>query len=145
MSEKENIQFAEQAIAALNAHDIERYLKLIDDSYVGESETMPGPIRGREGARKAIDMLLKAFPDLRLEVEQILASGDHVVTRVRLTGTHKGNFAGIAPTNKSVSWHACNVVEVKNGKAIRSRVYAENASLFQQLGVFSLPKAKAAG
>lgn len=90
-------------------------------------------------------MLFTAFPDLRIEAEQILASGDHIVARLRLTGTHKGNFAGIAPTNKSVSWQGCNVVEMRNGKAIRSRVYADNASLFQQLGVLSLPKAQAAG
>jgi steroid delta-isomerase-like uncharacterized protein len=145
MSEKENIQLAEKQIAALNARDLDQYLSRIDASYVGESETLPGPIRGPEGARKAIDMLLTAFPDLRLEAEQILASGDHVIARLRLTGTHKGNFAGIAPTNKSVSWQGCNVVEMRNGKAIRSRVYADNASLFQQLGILSLPKAQAAG
>jgi len=59
----------------------------------------------------------------------------HVVARLRLTGTHKGAFAGVAPTNKSISWQACNVVELRNGKAIRSRVYADNASMFRQLGV----------
>lgn len=47
-----------------------------------------------------MEMMFSAFPDLRLEVEQTLASGDFVVARVRLTGTHKGNFAGVAPTNK---------------------------------------------
>ena len=145
MSEKENIQIAEKQIAALNARDLDQYLSRIDPSYVGESETSPGPIRGPEGARQAISMLFAAFPDLRIEADQILASGDHVVARLRLSGTHKGNFAGIAPTNKSVSWQGCNVVEMRNGKAIRSRVYADNASLFQQLGILSLPKAQAAG
>jgi predicted ester cyclase len=85
-------------------------------------------------------MLLTAFPDLRVEVEQILASGDHVVSRVRLTGTQKGNYAGVAPTNKSVSWQGCTVTEIRNGKAIRSRIYADNASLLQQIGALSLPK-----
>ena len=145
MSEKENIQIAEKQIAALNARDLDQYLSRIDASYVGESETLPGPIRGPEGARQAISMLFAAFHDLRIEADQILASGDHVVARLRLSGTHKGNFAGIAPTNKSVSWQGCNVVEMRNGKAIRSRVYADNASLFQQLGILSLPKAQAAG
>ncbi|MGA2716877.1 MAG: ester cyclase [Bryobacteraceae bacterium] len=145
MAEKENIQLAEKQIAALNARDLDQYLSRIDASYVGESETLPGPVRGREGARQVLDMLFTAFPDLRIEVQQILASGDHVVARLRLTGTHKGNFAGIAPTNKRVSWEGCNVVEIRNGKAIRSRVYADNASLFRQLGVLALPKATAAG
>jgi steroid delta-isomerase-like uncharacterized protein len=145
MAEKENIQLAEKQIAALNARDLEQYLSRIDDSYVGESEIAPGPIRGREGARKNIEMIFQAFPDLRIEVEQIMASGDHVVIRMRATGTHKGTFAGIAPTNKNIVMQGCNVVEMRNGKAIRGRMYADNASLFQQLGVLSLPKAKAAG
>jgi steroid delta-isomerase-like uncharacterized protein len=145
MTEKENIQLAEQQIAALNARDLEQYLSRIDDSYVGESELAPGPIRGREGVRQNIEMILKAFPDLRIEIEQTIASGDHVVARVRATGTHKGNFRGIAPTNKSIVLHGCNVVEVRNGKAVRGRMYGDNASLFQQLGVLSLPQAKAAG
>jgi predicted ester cyclase len=59
--------------------------------------------------------------------------------RLRLIGTHKGSFRGIAPTNKGVSWRSCNVVEIRNGKAIR------NASLLQQLGVLALPKATVAG
>jgi len=143
-SEKKNIQLAEQQMAALNAHDIDRYLQGIDDSYVGEAELPPSPIRGREEVRQALGIALAAFPDLRFEVEQILASGDYVVARVRLTGTHKANFRGIAPTNKSVSWRSCNVVEIRNGKMFRSRVYSDNASLLQQLGVLALPKATSA-
>jgi steroid delta-isomerase-like uncharacterized protein len=139
MAEKENIQLAENQIAALNARDLDQYLSRIDDSYVGESETAPGPIRGRDGVRKNLEMLFGAFPDIRFEVEQIL-SGDHVVARVRVTGTHKGNFAGIAPTNKSVSWRGCSVVELRNGKAIRGRLYADHATLFQHLGVLSPPR-----
>jgi steroid delta-isomerase-like uncharacterized protein len=145
MAENENIQFAQQQIALLNSRDLDQYLSRIDDSYVGESETAPGPIRGRDGVRKNMEMILKAFPDLRIEVEQIIASGDHVVTRMRATGTHRGTFAGLAPTNKNIVMQGCSVVEIRNGKAIRGRMYADNATLFQQLGLLSLPKAKAAG
>jgi len=145
MAEKENIQIAEKQIAALNARDVEQYLSRIDDSYEGQSETAPGPIRGHAGVRQNFDALFRAFPDLRLEIEQIIASGDSVVTRVRGTGTHTGNFAGIAPTNKSVVMQVCSVVEIRNGKAIKGRIYADNATLFQQLGVLSLPKATSAG
>ena len=144
MAEKENIEFAKQQIAALNAHDVDGYVSRIDDSYVGQSETAPGPIRGREGVRQNLEMLFRAFPDLRVEVEQIIASGDSVVVRTRATGTHKGSFAGIAPTNKSVVVEGCNVTEIRNGKAIKGRLYSDNASLFQQIGIMSLPEATAA-
>src|SRR6266853_4258676 len=130
MAEKDNIQLAENQIAALNSRDLDQYLSRIDDSYVGESETAPGPIRGRDGVRKNLEMLFAAFPDLRLEIEQILASGDHVVVRMGITATHKGTFAGIAATNKRVSFHARNVVELRNGKAVRGRLsYGDNATL----------------
>ena len=145
MAEKENVQLVEQMIAALNARDLDRYAQKIDTSYIGESETVAGPVRGPEGARQALNMLFTAFPDLNIQVEQILASGDHVVARARLTGTHKGNYAGVAPTNRSVTWHGCNVVEIRNGKVVGSRVYADNASVFQQLGVLSLPRVATAG
>ncbi|MGB9403013.1 MAG: ester cyclase, partial [Candidatus Acidiferrales bacterium] len=78
------------------------------------------------------------------ETEQILASGDFVIVRTRATGTHKGSFAGIAPTNKSITVSGCNIIEIRNGKAIRGRLYSHNVSLFQQIGVLTLPKAAAA-
>jgi predicted ester cyclase len=145
MAEKDNIQFAEKQVAALNARDFDGYLSRIDNSYVGHSELAPGPIRGPEGVQQNLETIFKAFPDLRLEIEQILPSGDFVVSRSRATATHKGTYAGIAPTNKSIAFHICSVTEIRNGKAIQSRLYADNATLFQQLGVFSLPRATAAG
>ena len=78
-------------------------------------------------------------------MEQVLTSGDHVVSRVRMTGTHKERFAGISPTGKSVSQGVCGVYEVRDGKMVHGRVYADNASLFEQLGVLSMPRATAAG
>ena len=67
MSEQENLQIAEHQIAALNAHDVERYLQRIDDSYVGESELAPGPLRGPAAVRQYLEMMFTAFPDLRIE------------------------------------------------------------------------------
>jgi len=145
MAEKENIEHVKQQMAALNARDLDGYLSRVDESYTGHSETSPGPIRGREGVRQNLETIFRAFPDLRVETEQIIASGDTVVVRMRMTATHKGSFAGIAPTNKSIVLHACNVAEIRNGKTIQGRLYADNATLFQQLGVLSLPRTAAAG
>ena len=65
--------------------------------------------------------------------------------RVAFIAALRWNFAGIAPTGKSIAMQACSVVEVRNGKAVRGRLYADNATLFQQLGVLTLPKAVSAG
>jgi hypothetical protein len=53
MAEKENLQLAEQMIAAVNARDLDRYSQRIDDSYIGESEMIPEPVRGRGGVASA--------------------------------------------------------------------------------------------
>ena len=145
MSDKDNIHLAEQALAALNARDLDRYVKMLDNSYVGETEMMPNQLRGPDAARQMLETYFKAFPDLHFETEQILASGDYVVCRIRLTGTQKGNFMGIPPTNKTINIQACNVVEMRNGKVVRTRIYSDNAKLFQQLGVLSIPRSQAAG
>ena len=47
-------------------------------------------------------MYRAAFPDLRMEVQDVLVSGDKAVARVRATGTHQGAFLGMAATGKSV-------------------------------------------
>jgi steroid delta-isomerase-like uncharacterized protein len=145
MAEKENIQLAEQQVAALNARDLDGFLSRVDDSYIGHAETAPGPVRGRQGMRQYMETILRAFPDLHVEIEQILASGNTVVVRQRSTGTQKGNFAGIAPTNKSIVMESCNVLEIRDGKVAQSRMYSDTATLFQQLGVLSLPKVATAG
>jgi steroid delta-isomerase-like uncharacterized protein len=144
MTEKDHVQLANQALAAINAHDINGYLKLVDESFVGESENL-GTVHGHAGARQMLTTMFTAFPDLHIQAEEIIASGNHIISRSILSGTHKGTFAGVAPTNKKVTWHSCNVVEVKNGKAIRNRIYADNVSLLRQLGVLQMPKATTAG
>jgi steroid delta-isomerase-like uncharacterized protein len=145
MPEKDNLHLAEQAIAALNARDLDRYGKLLDNSYIGESEWTPNPLHGPDAARQMLDGYFRAFPDLHFETEQIISSGDYIVARVRLTGTQKGSFMGIPATNKTINIQSCHVSEVRNGKMIRSRTYSDNAKMLQQLGVLSIPRTQAAG
>ena len=144
MTEKDHVQLANQALAAINAHDIDGYLKLVDESFVGESETL-GTIHGHAGLRQMLTTMFQAFPDLHIKAEEIIATGNHVISRAVLTGTHKDTFAGVPATNKKATWHSCNIVEVKNGKAVRSRIYADNVSLLRQLGALQVPKATTAG
>jgi steroid delta-isomerase-like uncharacterized protein len=144
MSEQENTQFAQQAIAAINERKLDRYLQLLDDSFTMESETLPTPVKGREAVRLLFESYFKGIPDLRIEIEQIITSGDYVVVRSHLTGTHKGPFLGIPATNKKIDTHGCNVIQLRNGKAVKSRLYGDNATLFQQLGLLTIPKAMAA-
>jgi len=144
MSERENRRLIEEAFSALNAHDPDRYAKMVDDSYVLESEAYLAPIRGREGVKQFIAMYVKAFPDFHYEIEQIIASGDYVVSRWRITGTHQGEFDGVPATNRQFSTRGCTVTEIRNSRIVKASVYYDQLMVLQQLVVAAGKAARAA-
>src|SRR5215469_3699985 len=120
MSEQDNAEHYQEAIAAINNRDIDAYVELLDESIVLETELAPAPIQGRDAARQLIQSYFDGIPDLHLEIQQIITSGDYVVARTHLTGTHKGTLVGIPATDSSIDVHSCNVVEIRDGKTIKS-------------------------
>lgn len=134
MSEADNRRLIEQAYDALNRRDLDAHLKLLDSSYVWESDVFPAPVKGQAAIRQTFNEYFNAFPDMKFEIEQILSSGDHVVVRYRSTGTHKGEFKGIAPTNRKITVNCCNVHEVKNNLCTRSFSYFDRLAMREQLG-----------
>lgn len=107
MSDQDNLRITKESLAAANAHDLDRYVSYLDESHIWENEAFPAPIHGREGAKQMLRMYFEAFPDLRIEAERIITSGDQVVTCWRMSGTHKAQFRGPGaldlppPTNSS--------------------------------------------
>lgn len=146
MTEQEaaNIKRVHERVALLNARDFAAYTGPLGDSFLGESGAVAGGIHGSQGALQQLLSMMVAFPDLHVEVEQVIASGDFVVSCVKLSGTHKGTYAGIPATNKSVSWGVCTVSEVRDGKTVRSRMYGDNGALLRQINGGALPGATAA-
>jgi steroid delta-isomerase-like uncharacterized protein len=135
MSEPENLQISRQLWDAWNAHDPAGYLKFLDANYVIESDTIPQPIRGLEAARGFMQMYVDAFPDLHFSIDQMIASGDTVVTRWTATGTHRGPLMGIPATNRYVQTRGCTVGDIRNGKSIHDWTYWDTGNMLRQLGV----------
>jgi len=124
-----------KSINAWNAHDASGVAAFVSSDYVLESDTVPAPIRGPEGVRQFVEMYVKAFPDIRVEIVEILTSGDHVTTRWRATGVHGGELMGIPATHRHVVTNGCNVAEIRNGKLIRESSYWDTGNLLRQIGV----------
>ena len=115
---------------------MEGFLKRLDAKTTWESDAFPAPFSGPDGARQFFKVYLTAFPDLHLDVQQMLAAGDnHVVVRWRSRGTHLGPLGDIAATGRKVMNHGCTVMEVKNNKTAHAWVYFDNAHLLRQIGV----------
>src|SRR5262245_1493547 len=86
----------------ISARDIDGFGDLLADDFVEHEET-PGFVPTKDGVKQLFRMYTAAFPDLRMEPEDVLVSGDKVVARVRASGTHQGEFMGMPATGKSVS------------------------------------------
>jgi len=135
MNAQDNVHIVREVFAAWNSHDVEGFVKRLDTKTVWESGVFPEPVAGHQGARQFFKLYVTAFPDLHLDVEQILAAGDsHVVVRWRSTGTHLGPLADILATGRKTSLHGCNVIEVKQGRVVHAWVYFDNAQLLRQIG-----------
>lgn len=140
MSEQENIQVFRNIVDALNAKDLNRLGQLVVEDCVMESDTLPDTLHGREAWLQAMQGYFTAFPDLHFEIEQIFASGDYVTLRWRSTGTHRGDFAGIPPTNRPGEIHGCTVRAFRDGKFFHEWTYWDTAHLLRQMGVLPSPQ-----
>ena len=90
--------------------------------------------RDREGVKLLITMLRSAFPDFKATIDDIVAEGDKVVIRQTWSGTQKGEFMGIPPTGKSVSFGVFDILRMAGGKCVEHWGQMDSMSLMQQLG-----------
>lgn len=79
-------------------------------------------------------LLLRAYPDLQLTVEDVIAEGDKVVGRNVVTGTHLGEHLGLAPTGKPVVYNEIFVFRVVDGRIAEIWGVADVFSQLRQLG-----------
>ena len=119
----------------INAGDIEGFGRQLADDFVERNE-VPGIPPTKAGVIQYFQMLLAAFPDFRMDVEDVIASSDKAVARVRVTGTHKGEFMGIPATEKSA---AVNLIDITrfgdDGLAHEHWGVVDQLALMQQLGL----------
>ena len=102
--------------------------------YVGHDPASPEPLRGPEGVKQDISKYRSAFPDLHFTVEDLIAEGDRVVSRFRITGTHRGELMGIPPTGKRAVVTGISILRFAGGKIAEEWSNWDALGLMQQLG-----------
>src|SRR5438093_6980197 len=113
MGEQENKELAERFNEAVfNEHDLSVVEELVADDAV-EHDPLPGLSNDKAGVVETIRQILAAFPDMKVDVEQLVASGDRVAIRSTIRGTHEGEFTGVPATGKTVEVGSMDIVRVK--------------------------------
>lgn len=77
----------------------------------------------------------ESFPDGDYEIQGVCVDRDTLVTEFRFTGTHTGDFEGIAPTGNKVEIEFCTLMRLRDDKVIAERDYLDTHGLLEQLGV----------
>ena len=93
-----------------------------------------------EGFKAQHHMFVTAFSDIKASAEDIIAVGDKVVTRWKITSTHSGELQGIPPTGKEVTITGIVISRVENGKVVEEWESFDQLGLMQQLGAILPPQ-----
>lgn len=96
-------------------------------------------VHGVEGVKGVISTFRGAFPDLRVTIEDMLAEGERVATRVTVRGTHRGELMGIAATGTQAVWSATHISCVREGRIVEDRIEVDQLGLLRQLGAVPAP------
>ena len=142
-AEEQNKRVVRQYIEAFNRQDTERLGQLV--SSTNQSFQFSGMRSSMDWNRtkQFFAVFWGAFPDISAKIEEIVAEGDKVAIRVINTGTHKGEFQGIPPTGKKVSFGGRDFLTLRDGKIVEQRAGVDMMELMQQLG--AIPASSTAG
>jgi predicted ester cyclase len=87
-----------------------------------------------EGAKAFVRSFTSIFGNLQLTILDLLAEGDQVAAHWRVTGTHQGNYLGVAATGKPVTYQGIALLRVEDGKIVDDIAYWDNLSILKQVG-----------
>ena len=130
MSLEENKVIVRRFIEAYNKRNLDLFDDLLAPDYYDHTSKV-----GVEGLKQLMNMAFKAFPDFHETIEEIIAEGDKVRARITFTGTHKGEFMGIAPTGKKITTEMVDIFRIVNGKLVEYRDVNNNFDYFKKLGL----------
>ncbi len=99
----------------------------------------PGMQHGLEGHKAIVRLFRSVFPDLRWDIEDLIAEGDKVVARTTMRGTHRGDFFGIPPTGRRVEMRGVHIMRVADGQIIEHWGSNDDLGLMRQLGAIPTP------
>jgi steroid delta-isomerase-like uncharacterized protein len=100
---------------------------------------LPLEAKGPRLLEEVFRRLRQAFPDLHVQVDDLIAEGDRVVSRNTVTGTHRGEFLGIPPTGRHISYDEIFILRFANGRVAETWGVVNALAQLRQLGATALP------
>ena len=137
MSIEENKNIVRRYQEIYNSNDLDRLTEVVSEDLLTPN-ILPGIPHGVEGAKTAHRIMLAGFPDYQTIIEDMIAEGNKVAARIKMTGTQTGEFMGIPPTGKEVSFTGIFIARIANGKIVEHWGEEDGVSLLRQLGALKM-------
>lgn len=113
MTTEGNKALVRRVVKYWNQRDLDSYFSVLAPEYV---EHLPDGDVPLEELKKYSETFFKAFPDIKFEIEDIIAKGDTVAVRIRWRGTHRGIFMGIQPSGRKIDINNAIFIKMTKGK-----------------------------
>ena len=137
MALEENKAIVRRFFAALDDQDVDGVAAMLAPDYRLHFDG--NPEMGREAGIGFFGAFLAAFPDITHQVQDQIAEGDRVATRIVVRGTHQQELMGIPATGNEMSISATNVLRLDQGKIAEHWVNSDGIGMLVQLGAMPPP------
>jgi steroid delta-isomerase-like uncharacterized protein len=139
VTSERNKQAARAVFEVWSSGELDRLDELVAPDVVHHDPYDPNGAHGLEGMKRTIELNRRAFPDLRLAVEDQVAEGDKVVTRWRGEMTHLGELGGAPPTGNRVTVSGITIDRFEDGKIVEAWRSMDTLGLLRGIGALGPP------
>ena len=135
------IALVEQHVRLENEHDLEGVLGTFGETARDDDESWGEHYQGRDGVRRFYEQIMKALPDLQIEVQRRHVTDDAILLEVVICGTHLGGWRGLPPTGRRVEFPLCGIYTFDaEDRLAGEKIYYDRGTVLRQLGVFHEPQ-----
>ena len=131
MSLEENKAIIRSLYEADNKKDLSILEELISPDFFDATFQLRGP----ESYKQFETMFFKGFPDWHETIEDMVAEGDKVWVRFTGRGTHRGEWQGLAPTGKKITFTGVQIWRIVDGKVVEKDSIIDLLDALKQLGI----------
>ena len=131
-------QLARDYFTAFLAADEAWWRKHIAPGFRRHDPGLPFEVVGPDGIKRLADALLPGIPDLALPIEDVIAEGDKVLVRLRVSGTHGGELMGIPATGRTIDIGVLDLFQFRGEQLVEHWALLDNLGLLRQLGVTAI-------
>ena len=134
MSEEQNISIIKRTVDLINQQKLSQLAELTHPYFKRHDLAGALPeVSGTDGPINLVQLVLRSIPDIHYKIEQIVAKDDRVAVQLRGTGTHRGEFLGVAGTGKRIEWNGINIYRFEDGKVIETWQLLDVWGLMRQM------------